>query len=351
MGLFSGGKMLKKYGLICLLVFGMVFLFSCTRSSVQDPDMDGGAGFRIQISGTANPSVLYVPERLPEVSSDITVRVLKNDGTPAVNYTVIFQTDMYGYFENYKLSDTRSTNGNGYAGIRFFIPPGTRAIGDTRIDLKATVVDDGRNDIPTLSEIYDLIPIRIIPYDAREMVSISGNVFICQGSLGLPGVVLYFSNGGGIAVSRNSGSYDVYVPWGWTGTIQPQLTGFSFYPTSINITTPLYADIDGQDFYANASNSGLLVSPESFGIDPAGASNQEVWVGSVDNICPISYAVTSGAGWITIAAGEDTGTTESTFHFDCAANGTGTARSAQISITSTTPGVISTVIVTVTQGA
>lgn len=341
--------MFKRNGLIILLIFGLLFLTSCTRKSVEDPDMDGGAGFRIQISGTADPSVLYVPESLPSVNSNITARVLKNDGSPAVNYTVIFQTDTYGYFDGYKLSDTKTTDGGGNARIKFFIPPGTRAIGDTRINLKATVVDDGRNDIPILSETYDNIPIRIIPYDAKEMVVVSGNVYVCSGALGLPGVILTFSNGGGIAVSRNSGSYDIYVPWGWAGDIDAQLEGFSFVPNTISISTPLYEDISGQSFFGTASDYGLVVSPTTFNVEAAGSSGLEVWVGSVDNICPISYRVSSGADWITIVAGEESGTTVNTFHFDVSANGTVTARTGAISVISTTPGVISEVTINVSQ--
>jgi len=341
--------MIKRYGLIILLAFGLVLLSSCTRSSVEDPDMQGGAGFRIQISGTASPSVLYVPETLPSVSSNITARVLKNDGSPAVNYTVIFQTDDYGYFDNYKISVSKTTDGGGNARVNYYIPPGTRAIGDTRIDLKATVVDDGRHDIPFLSEIYDYIPIRIIPYDAREMVVISGNVWACNGEVGLPGVVLEFSNGGGLAVSRNSGSYDVFVPWGWTGTIQPDLDGFSFFSNSIVISNPLYRDLLGQNFYGTANNKGLIVNPDTFDIVSAGATSQEVWVGSVDNLCSISYNVSPGADWITITAGEETGTTENSFHFDVAANASGVTRTAQIVVISTTPGLISEVTINVSQ--
>ncbi len=341
--------MFKRSGLMILLVFGLVLMNSCTRSSVADPDMKGGAGFRIQVSGTANPSVLYVPEYLPSVYSDITARVLKNDGSPAVNYTVIFQTGAYGYFDNYKISDTRSTDGAGNARIRFYIPPGTRAIGDTRVNIKATVVDDGRNDIPIFSEIYDQIPIRIIPYDAKEMVVISGHIYACSGSLGLPGAVISFSNGGGLTVSRNSGSYDIYVPWGWTGEIKADLEGFSFIPTSITVTTPLYEDLLGQDFFGTASDYGLVASPTSFDLSMAASANNEVWVGSVDNICPISYRVSSGADWITISAGEETGVTESIFHFNANANTTTSSRSAEISVISTTPGVISEVTITVNQ--
>ena len=341
--------MIKRYGIIILLAFGLILLSSCTRKNVDDPDMTGGAGFRIQISGTASPSTLYVPENLPSVHSNITARVLKNDGSPAVNYKVIFQTDALGYFEDYQLSDTKTTDGGGNARIKFYIPPGTRAIGDTRVELKATVVDDGRNDIPFLSEIYDYIPIRVIPYDAKEMVVIKGHVYACSGVQGLPGVVLTFSGGAGIAISRSSGSYDAFVPWGWTGEITAEAEGFTFVPDSITISTPLYKDIAGQDFFGTASDYGLVATPATYDVGAAGASNLEIWVGSVDNICSISYRISSGADWITIVSGEETGVTENTFHFDVSANGSGSSRSGEISVMSTTPGVISEVIIKVDQ--
>ncbi len=341
--------MKRYYGLVIILVFGLFLLSSCTRDNVEDPDMNGPSGFRLQISGTANPSTLYVPEKLPSVSSQISARVLHNDGTPAVNYTVIFQTDSLGYFENYMISDTRVTNGSGIARIKFYIPPGTYAIGDTRVELKATVVDDGRNDIPYISETFDSIPVRIIPYDVKEMVLIHGNVWACSGTVGLPGVAISLNNEGGLTVTRNSGSYDILVPWGWAGEITAEREGFGFVPESIVVTTPLYSDLDGQDFFATAEGTGLVVSPETFAVGAAGANNLEAWVGSVDNVCSISYRVTSGADWITIVAGEQTGITPGTFHFNVLANGTGDNRSADISIIATSSGVISEVTITVEQ--
>ncbi len=349
MVIFSGGKMLKRIGLIILLVLGVVFLSSCTRNDVKDPDMKGGAGFRIQISGTANPSVLHIPENLPSVFSNISARVLASNGSPAVNYTVVFQTGTYGYFDNFRLSDKRTTDGNGVARIKFYIPPGT-VTGDTRIKLKATVVDDGRNDIPFLSESYDNIPIRLIPYDGKEMVAISGHVSGCAGVLGIPGVQITFSNTGTLAVSRSSGSYSAYVPWGWSGEIKASLLGFTFIPAAIKVGNPVYIDLTHQDFFGTATNSGLVVSPEKFDVIAAGASNLAVWVGSVDNICPISYRVSAGADWITIVSGA-TGTTEGTFRFNVSSYTGTTKRSGEISIISTTSGVISTVVVKVEQGA
>jgi len=340
---------MKRYGLVIILVFGLILLSACTRDSVEDPDMNGPSGFRLQVSGTANPSTLYVPESMPSVSSQISARVLMNDGTPAVNYTVIFQTDSLGYFDNYMISDTRTTDGSGIARITYYIPPGTYAVGDTRVELKATVVDDGRNDIPFLSEVYDNIPVRIIPYDVKEMVLVSGNIWACSGTVGLPGVAITLSNGGGLAVSRSSGSYDILVPWGWTGELLAERDGFGFIPDSIVVSTPLYTDLDGQDFFATAEGSGLVASPATFAVGTAGASNLAVWVGSVDNVCAIDFRVTSGADWITIVAGDETGTTPGTFRFNVLANGTGDNRTADISIISTTPGVIAEITITVDQ--
>jgi len=347
MDILSGGKMLKRNVLAVLLVIGMVFLSSCSRKDVKDPDMKGGAGFRIQISGTASPSTLHIPENLPSVFSNISARVLANDGSPAVNYTVVFQTGDYGYFDNYRLSDTRTTDGNGMARIKFYIPPGT-ITGDTRIKLKATVVDDGRHDFPSISEISDNIPIRLIPYAGKEAVVVSGSVYGCAGSMGIPGVAVTF-DGGFLAVSRASGSYSLYLPWGWSGKIKANLKDFSFVPATIVVGAPLHTDLKHQDFFGTSTKSGLIVNPEKFDVATGGANGLSVMVFSADNVCTISYIVTSGADWITIATGT-VGTTNGTFTFNVLPYVGVTVRKADISIISTSAGVVSQTIVSVTQG-
>jgi hypothetical protein len=60
-------------------------------------------------------------------------------------------------------------------------------------------------------------------------VSISGTVTNESGA-GIPGVVLTFSNGGEYAVSDSNGQYDHTVDSGWSGSVTPTKSGYSFDP-------------------------------------------------------------------------------------------------------------------------
>ena len=118
-------KTFLLYFIFFILVIGFISNTSCKRRSNEDPVMGGPSGFRIILSGTANPSTLYVPTSEPAVSSLITVTALNNDGTPASGRNIVFQVDIYGYFENYQITDIRETNSSGVATITYYIPPGT----------------------------------------------------------------------------------------------------------------------------------------------------------------------------------------------------------------------------------
>ena len=92
--------------IISVVVIGIFILnmTSCKRNKEGDPPMIANAGFRISLSGTANPSTLYVPETGQPVFSEIIVRALNSNGTPAAGFDVIFREGLYGYFNNYKNS-------------------------------------------------------------------------------------------------------------------------------------------------------------------------------------------------------------------------------------------------------
>ena len=96
-----------RYFMVFMLFLGLLSVTSCKRNKVADPDVQGPAGIRIILSGTANPSTLYVPRTEPAVFSNIRVTALNNNGTPAANKDVIFQENGYGYFENYEISAVR----------------------------------------------------------------------------------------------------------------------------------------------------------------------------------------------------------------------------------------------------
>ena len=101
-------------------------------------------------------------------------------------------------------------------------------------------------------------------YIATANRTISGSIKTV-GGLGIAGVTLTFSNGGGTATTNASGDYSKQVASGWSGTATPSKTGYSFLSPNrsyANVTT----DQSEQNFTAASSSftiSGvvLLASP------------------------------------------------------------------------------------------
>ena len=321
---------MKKYTLIAILVIGLIGLLnisSCKRTVVDDPAVTGPAGFRIVLSLTANPSTLYVPSDLPETSSLITAVARNNDGSPASNKEVVFQLGEkgsdYGFFEGYVITDSRTTNANGVAQITYFLPSNFYSRkGDTQVEIKAVLQDDGRLDHHPLSHIMDSVPIRIIPHTKKEMVMITGWVFEDMiNMVGLQDVVISaVGDGGGpydstMTVSRASGSWEVYVPWYWTGTIAASRTGYAFSPTSYIITTPLIADVHDRNFIGTATVAPTLTADvTTISALYQGNPTFTVTVQNSTTADPITCQVSSNASWITVSNITNGGVT--TFQFD-----------------------------------
>lgn len=86
-------------------------------------------------------------------------------------------------------------------------------------------------------------------------VTISGNA-------GLSGVRLnYVYDGNMVSISDENGNYSIRVPYGWSGTVTPSKTGYSFLPSS-RIYSDLTEDQIGQDYglpgtlYTISGNAG-----------------------------------------------------------------------------------------------
>ena len=53
-----------------------------------------------------------------------------------------------------------------------------------------------------------------------------------EGGSGISGVTLSFSNGGGSTTTNSNGYYSKQVPYGWSGTVTPSKSGYTFSPPS-----------------------------------------------------------------------------------------------------------------------
>jgi hypothetical protein len=84
--------------------------------------------------------------------------------------------------------------------------------------------------------------------------------YTISGNAGVGAAILSYTDGTPkTATADNAGLYTFTVPSGWTGTVTPSLTGYTFTPDSKSYTN-LLADQIGQDYVAN------LIPPSSYTI-------------------------------------------------------------------------------------
>ena len=87
-------------------------------------------------------------------------------------------------------------------------------------------------------------------------------------SYGISGVTLTFSNGGGTATTSSSGYYSRSVSCGWSGTVTPSLSCYSFSPTSRSYSS-VTSNQSSQNYTGNYSSpriSGYVRTSTGTGI-------------------------------------------------------------------------------------
>jgi len=309
---------------------------SCKRSKVEDPNVIGPAGFRIALSGTANPSTMYVPGDQTSSPSVVTVTALHNDGTPAVGYKVIFEEGAYGYFDGYKVSDFRMTNGSGVAQINYYVPAGSPVKATIMTNISVTLVDDGRLD-NNVSAVYDVIPVKLIPY-LQQGIELSGHIRTPAGN-GVGDIPVVFAGGGGnasgIVVTSNDGQYRSFVGAGWYGTITPNSNGYVFVPLNYEFieTAPVYNDRSDLDFVANFESGNTLTTDVQSWTVLAEGGTQVVKVTNATGDAVINYTVVPDREWIHV--NPSAGDTPGRFTITVDENTLGEERSGSVLVSAT----------------
>lgn len=346
-------KNILSIKIISVLVIGIVLcsITSCKRNKEGEPELIPNAGFRIALSGTANPSTLYVPEAQPPRNSQITVRALHSTGEPAEGFQVIFQVDSVGYLNDFKTSIVETTDARGMVYATYFLPPNVNVKASVFTNITVTLVDDGRLD-SSMAEIEDVIPIRIIPYMTQGIV-IHGHILTPAGN-GVGGVTVTlaggdFGVGDAVTVTRPSGSYEFFVNAGWYGTITPSSTSYTFTPSSyvFDATAPVIGDIDNLDFVAVfAGGETLAVDVTVWSDVPIIGGTQVVNVYNSTGDASIGYIVIPDSPWIHVSP--NSGATPGSFTITVDENTTGAARSGGVTI-SATDTTTSTITITINQ--
>jgi hypothetical protein len=325
--------------IISVLVIGIFILTttSCKRNKEGDPNFIPNAGFRIALSGTANPSTLYVPETGQPVFSEIIVRALNNNGTPAAGFDVIFREGVYGYFNNYRNTVIDTTDSQGMAQATFFLPPGANIKADVMTNVIVTLVDNGRLD-NSLSAVEDIIPIRLVPYVSQGII-IQGRITTPSGN-GVEGVTVTLDGevglADGVTVSRPNGKYEFYVAAGWYGMIIPSSPAYTFIPDAyiFDESAPILGDIYNLDFIAMFSSGDTLAADITTWDDvPIEGGTQVVNVYNGTGDASIGYFVIPDANWIHVSP--NSGSTPGSFTITVDENTTGADRNGSITINAT----------------
>jgi hypothetical protein len=249
----------SKILIIFVVIILMIGLSSCKRASSEAPTMQVNSGFRVILSGVANPSTLYVPDDNSAFSTNLIIQAKDNKGNPLVGYQVILEQlgPFYGLFEDDMVTISKRTDSNGNVFVNYSFLEGIYVATSQYIEVRATLVDDGRIDPKdTSAAINDIIPIRIMKNENTYLDSymLHGEVSLKDGT-GVSGVTITITNYGSTGTysftNRQSGSFEIMLPSGWTGTITPSKSGYTFMPAYRRISIPMSGNLMWEDFTAS----------------------------------------------------------------------------------------------------
>ena len=161
--------------------------------------------------------------------------------------------------KTYTISGTVTVGGSGLEGVLIDSLPGGPTTNNS--GYYATTVDYGWSGTVTPfkagytfsppSRIYTNVTAEQINQDyiaTANTRTISGSVKNASGE-GIEGVTITFSNGGSASTTDASGNYSYSVNYGWSGTVTPSKTGYTFSP-SVRSYTNVTSDQTRQDYTA-----------------------------------------------------------------------------------------------------
>lgn len=343
---------MKRSKIILTGLLGLAILLGgCGRKDPDEGTPNGPHGFVISVSATANPSTVYIPDALPANASTITAVVRKSDGTPIGNAKVLFILNGYGYLEGYQQTDSRVTNSSGVATIAYMVPPGFSETGIIPVSITTVVPTDQRLDgVAVTSRIEDTVGLELIPGTLTNVVTLHGHTKRPgdEDGKGISGAIILAKVGDdavAVTTSRSSGSWDLPVPRGFSGTVEATKDSYTFSPDKYPLTN-VQTDQYGLDFYASGVPEGnFLLNPATLTVQGDGlgtnkdtnvytpAEYQGYYEVAVTESTgsAVAYSVTSGASWCPVTGGAS-GTTPGHFHIKPAPNTSGATRNCTVTV-------------------
>ena len=100
----------------------------------------------------------------------------------------------------------------------------------------------------------------------KESLTILGSVKTSSGSIGVYGVTITFSNGGGTATTDGNGDYSLTISHNYSGTATPSKTGYTFSPPSKTYSN-VTANKTGENYTATPLTNPIIGSNSIDAID------------------------------------------------------------------------------------
>lgn len=118
--------------------------------------------------------------------------------------------------------------------IRKIKDPANGTLNMPDVDIEFTKSTPGEVMVGSVKCTAIILSVKVKTYfENPNIVEVSG--YVKNGSgVGINGVTITFSNGGGTVITNSYGFYKKDVSYGYTGTAAPSLTGYTFNPVSLS---------------------------------------------------------------------------------------------------------------------
>ena len=252
-------------------------------STSTTSDGSGNYSFTVPYnwSGTVTPSKTgYTFTPANRSYSSLTASQTSQNYTPnAATYTISGTTTLTGVTLSYNDGGAKTATSGSGGSYSFSVPSGW----------SGTVT-------PSLAGYTFTPPSRSYTNLAANQINQnytpSAATYTISGSTTLTGVTLSYNDGGAkTATSGAGGSYSFTVPYNWSGTVTPSLTGYTFTPTNRTYSN-LAASQTSQDYTPNAIKGEPTNHPTGF--TATGQCSSRIvtsWTDSTGSVVPDGYLV------------------------------------------------------------
>lgn len=261
-----------KKTLFLLVILSMVlFVSSCKRSEVDDPEWNDPAGFSMLVEGSANPAVLLIDGKIHK--STIYVRAVDSKGNPLAGKSIYleqcdgasYQPVEWGYFENNSPSIMKVTNANGEMSAFYYWP--TEWLSSSMY-IHALMVIDGHSYSDSIPQ--DFISLTLIRSDNHEnngpvvnIIDPANNTQV-EGNVNISALVVDAADG----IQRVEFYIDGQIIGGKVGTIDSEQYSFNWDSTqysnsrhTIKVVAIDNAGKSGEDSVSVSVNNATTDSP------------------------------------------------------------------------------------------